>query len=113
MRHIGFFVRDINFMGAIFNKLGFSLIYHEVESVNGIDSIIEKYEYSDNLVIELIENNNIGLDQYHICFNGPVPYFLRNFDIRIGVPFDKNIKLSFVYVGDSIYFEFVESKNEL
>lgn len=111
IRHIGVFVKDIGFIDEVFSQLGLKKVYDEIEIWGGKKTNIKKYLFEDSK-IELIQGDNVFLNTFHLSFNGDIPNILLNHHhyIMNGIPFDKNIETFFVFIDDSIYFEFVREK---
>lgn len=103
-------MRNMRAVENILLQLDFKKIYDEVELFNKSKVNIRKYSRDDFGTLELIENPNARINGFHICFKGPVPKFLGKHTLVQGEPFDKSLELFFVYIGDSIYFEFVRNK---
>lgn len=108
---MGIFVQDINYVEDILVKLGFTCYYKEDEVINYQVNNVRKYsDYYDN-ALELIENKSRARgNSFHICFNGEVPEFMKQYRIDKYIPNDDNLLVDFVYIDDSIYFEFVRNK---
>ncbi|MDD5650969.1 MAG: hypothetical protein PHF86_11220 [Candidatus Nanoarchaeia archaeon] len=115
IKHFGLYVKNIELVHSIFLKLGFSCTYNEIEIWENKETNIRKYIYKGQK-LELIQNDNAICNSYHICIEGKIPNFLqdynvlRDYTILEGKAFNPKLKLFFVYIGDSIYFEFVRSK---
>lgn len=113
IRHCGIYVRNIYLVDSILIKLGFIKVYDEIEIWQNEKTNIRKYTTCSDYKIELIESRNILPDSFHICLEMEVPFFMREYAVIKGVPFDKNLLVDFVSINDSVYFEFVRKKNEL
>jgi hypothetical protein len=109
LRHIGIFVQDISLIESILEQLGFENIYNCNEMVNYELCNIRKYLYSDGNILELIENKSRARsNSFHLCFDGNVPDFMLQYRVEKFEPRDKTLEVFFVYINDSIYFEFVK-----
>jgi hypothetical protein len=116
LRHTGIFVQDIKLCESILVRLGFIKDYDEYEKINYEDVIARKYYNKENkYYLELIESKTRARsNSFHLCFDGDVPIFMKQYRIEKYEPINKSLIVFFVYISDSIYFEFVkESTNEL
>jgi hypothetical protein len=114
LRHFGVFVQNIKLIDSILLQLGFECIYNEDENVNYKVCNVRKYALDTYYVIELIENGSRARgNSFHISIDGNVPDYMLQYRIEKFIPKDDNLLVDFVYINDSIYFEFVRNKNEL
>jgi hypothetical protein len=115
LRHVGIFVQDINLIESILLQLGFENIYNCNEMVNYELCNIRKYLYNDDNILELIQSKTRSRgNTFHLCFNGNVPDFMLQYRVKKFEPKDETLEVYFVYINDSIYFEFVkELDNEI
>jgi hypothetical protein len=112
LRHVGVFVNNIELIEFILLKLGFNKIYDEREVVNYKHATIRKYlNNGDGFVLEVIEDNSRARsNSFHLCFDNEIPEFMRQYYIEKYIPKDESLLVDFVYINDSIYFEFVRNK---
>lgn len=113
IRHAGIFVRNINKVEKILIDIGFVKVYDEMEIWAGKKTNIRKYLSSEGVKLELIQNENALLNTFHLAIEGDICdelLFDMNSYIVYGEAFDKNLEMLFVYIDDSIYFEFVKEK---
>ena len=115
IRHTGIFVQDIKFCESVLVRLGFVKFYDEYEMINNTKAIVRKYYNNENkYYLELIENSTRARsNSFHISFDGDIPDFMKQFRIEKYDPINKLLLVDFVYINDSIYFEFVRNKDEL
>jgi hypothetical protein len=115
LRHVGVFVNNIELIDSILLKLGFSQIYNEVEIINYRYDTVRKYlNNGDGSILEVIEDSSQARsNSFHLCFDNEIPEFMRQYYIEKYIPKDNSLSVDFVYINDSIYFEFVRNKNEL
>jgi hypothetical protein len=114
IRHTGIYVDNIVQYDHIFTRLGFIKIYDEWEKVNGDDVNIKKYfDKENNYLLELLYDRKFDIvkNSSHLCFYGELPDCMKCHYVVEGKPFNKKYKQWFVYVDDSIYFEFVKEKD--
>jgi hypothetical protein len=113
IRHCGFLVQNIDWVSSVLEKLNFFIIYDGNEYYQGCTRRIKKYK-SDNLVIELIQGFNIYNNSCHISLSMDIPFWMLNDRSYIVQgyknPNDPSLEVTFVYINDSIYFEFVKEK---
>lgn len=114
IRHTGIFVDDINKIEFILLQLDFEKIYDEYEYIDYQLCNVRKFLYSDNYILELIRSPSRARGStFHISIEGEIPEFMKKYRIESHLPKDQTLLVDFVYINDSIYFEFVRSKNEL
>lgn len=111
IRHFGIYVKNIELVHDILMKLGFSITYYQNEIWDGKETNIRKYIYKGQK-LELIQSDEAICNSYHISIDGKVVPFLRDYNVVKKEGFNKELILEFVYIGDSIYFEFVRKKND-
>lgn len=111
VRHIGGFVNDIEKVSNILIQLGYIKIYDEIESIGKV----QKFILEDNRYIEIIEQNykRHSLNTWHISINSDIPDFLHKYKGKCYKARNTDLIVTFVYINDTIYFEFVRDKNEL
>lgn len=120
IRHIGIYVKNIKQAHEILLKLGFELVYSENEILDGIETNVKKYLYKEEekegkqkeFTLELIQSKQPVANNFHICIDGPIPGFLKEYNVIKGNPFNKDLLVDFVFTNDSIYFEFVRNKKD-
>jgi hypothetical protein len=113
IRHTGIFVQKIELIDSILLQLGFVKTYNEKELFNNEKVEINKYIYK-GCKFEFIENSSRSRsNSFHICFDGNIPDFMLQYQIERFIPKDESLLVDFVYINDSVYFEFVRNKNEL
>jgi hypothetical protein len=113
IRHFGVFIQDMKWVSSVLEKLGFFVIYDNNELLFNQVRQIKKYKL-DNLIIELIQGFNYQNNHYHISLTMEVPDFMKNDKSYIiqkyNNPNNPSLEVTFVYINDSLYFEFVKEK---
>jgi hypothetical protein len=112
IRHTGIFVQDIKLCESVLVRLGFIKDYDEYEKINYEDAIVRKYYNKENkYYLELIESKTRARsNSFHLCFDGDVPIFMEQYSVKKFEPNDDSLLVDFVFINDSIYFEFVRNK---
>ena len=111
LRHMGIFVQNINLIESILEQLGFENIYNCDEIINYELCNIRKYLDGDGEILELIQSKARSRgNSFHLCFDGNVPDFMLKYRVDKFIPKDDKLEVYFVYINDSIYFEFVKEK---
>jgi hypothetical protein len=105
---MGIFVKDIEKVSYIMRQLGFEEIYNKIEEIGHV----VKFQVG-NAKIELIQDKEAIENSFHICVDGGIPDFMLVYAKIKYEPFDGNLLVDFVYINDSIYFEFVRDKNDI
>jgi hypothetical protein len=112
IRHVGIFVNNIELINSILLKLGFNNIYDETETINYRSVNVRKYiNNGDGSILEIIEDGSRARgNTFHLCFDNDVPDFMKQYRIEKFEPNDKSLLVDFIFINDSIYFEFVRNK---
>jgi hypothetical protein len=112
IRHVGIFVNNIELIGSILLKLGFNQIYDKMELINYRYVTVRKYlNNGDGSILEIIEDGSRARsNSFHLCFDNDIPDFMKQYRIEKFEPNDKSLLIDFIFINDSIYFEFVRNK---
>lgn len=115
LRHFGVLVNHASRVESFLVRLGLTKTYDEIETFDSLKVRVCKFSFPGGGTFEIIEDTAIHLQSFHLCVDGGVPDWLRQAAFRVeeGTPHNPNLKSEFVYIGDTIYFEFVENKNGL